>query len=65
MNINLLLQIAGVGFLTAVLAQVLKRTEHEDLSMMVSLAGLVIALIMVVGLISQLLNSVRSIFQFY
>lgn len=65
MNIDLLLQVAGVGILTAVLAQVLKRTGHEDMSMMVSLAGLVIALLMVVGLIAQLLNSVRSIFQFY
>lgn len=65
MNIDLLFQIAGVGILTAVLAQVLKRTGHEDMAMMVSLAGLLIALLMVVGLIAQLLNSVRSIFQFY
>ncbi len=65
MNIDLLLQIAGVGILTAVLSQVLKRTGHDDIAMMVSLAGLVIALLMVVGLIAQLLNSVRSIFQFY
>ncbi|MCL2811035.1 MAG: stage III sporulation protein AC [Clostridia bacterium] len=65
MNIDLLLQVAGVGLLTAVLHQVLKRTGHEDMAMIISLAGLVIALVMVTGLIAQLLNSVRSIFQFY
>ncbi len=65
MNVDLLFQIAGVGILVAVLGQVLKRTGHEDMAMMVSLAGLVIALLMVINLIGQLLNSVRGIFQFY
>ncbi len=65
MSIQLLLQIAGIGILTAVLAQVLKRTGHEDLSMIVSLAGLIIALAMVLSLIAQLLTSLNNIFQFY
>ncbi|MDR3050661.1 MAG: stage III sporulation protein AC [Oscillospiraceae bacterium] len=65
MNVDLLFQIAGVGILVAVLGQVLKRTGHEDMATIISLAGLVIALLMVVNLIAQLLNSVKSIFQFY
>lgn len=62
MNIDLIFRIAGIGVLVAVLNQVLTRTGREDMATMTTLAGLVIVLLMVVNLISQLFQSVRSIF---
>lgn len=62
MNIDLLLKIAGVGILVSVLAQILNRTGREDMAMLTTLAGLAIVLLAVVNLISQLFQSVRSIF---
>ncbi len=62
MNIDLLIKIAGVGILVSVLAQILNRTGREDMAMLTTLAGLAIVLLAVVNLISQLFQSVRSIF---
>lgn len=62
MNVDLLIRIAGVGILVSVLAQILSRTGREDMAMLTTLAGLAIVLLAVVNLISQLFQSVRSIF---
>ena len=62
MNVDLLIRIAGVGILVSVLAQILNRTGREDMAMLTTLAGLAIVLLAVVNLISQLFESVRSIF---
>lgn len=62
MNIDLIFRIAGIGVLVSVLGQVLTRTGREDMAMLTTLAGLIIVLLMVVNLISQLFQSVRSIF---
>lgn len=65
MNIDLLFQIAGIGILVAIISQVLKRTGHEDMAILTSVAGLIVVLLIVVNLMSQLFNSVKSIFQLY
>ena len=62
MNIDMIFRIAGIGVLVSVLGQVLTRTGREDMAMLTTLAGLAVVLLMVVGLISQLFQSVRSIF---
>ena len=62
MDIDLIFKIAGIGILVSVLGQVLKNTGREDMAMLTTLAGLVIVLLMVVNLISQLFNSVKSMF---
>lgn len=40
----------------------LTRTGREDMATLTTLAGLVVVLLMVINLISQLFQSVRSIF---
>ncbi len=62
MNVDLIFRIAGIGVLVSVLGQVLTRTGREDMAMLTTLAGLVVVLLMVINLISQLFQSVRSIF---
>ena len=65
MNIDLLFQIAGVGILVAIISQVLTRTGHEDMAVLTSVAGLIVVLLIVINLLAQLFNSVKSIFQLY
>lgn len=62
MNVDLIFRIAGIGILVSVLGQVLTRTGREDMAMLTTLAGLIVVLLMVINLISQLFQSVRSIF---
>ena len=62
MNIGLILKIGGVGVLVACLNQVLAKSGKDDLSMFVSLAGIIVILLMLVNEMSVLFTSVRSVF---
>ncbi len=64
-SIDLVFKIAAIGILIAVLYQLLVRSGREDIAMMVSIAGLVIVLLMVVNLVSDLFSSVKNIFGLY
>ena len=65
MGINLLFQIAGVGVLVTVLNMLLKRSEREEMAMLVTIAGLVVALLLIINPIAELFRTVQSIFQLY
>ena len=64
-QIDVLFRLAGLGVVVAVIAQVLTRAGREELATLTTVVGLVIGLFMVVELVSQLLSSVKSIFQLY
>ena len=63
MEINLVFRIAAVGILVAVLNQVLIRAGREEQAMMTTLAGLVVVLFWVIQYISQLFDTVQTLFQ--
>ena len=62
MQVQQLLRIAGVGVLVTVISQILTRAGREDIATMTTIAGLVIVLMMVVGLVGDLLAQVKAIF---
>ncbi len=62
MNIDLLFKIAGIGILIAVLHQILTKAGRDDQAMMTTLAGMVIVLTIVVKEISNLFETVRTVF---
>lgn len=62
MDIDLLFKIAAIGIIVAVLHQVLVRAGREEQAMMTTLTGLVIVLAMVVKEISELFNTVKTLF---
>ncbi len=64
MSIDIVFKIAAVGILVTILNQVLVRSGREEMAMMTTLAGLVIVLFMVINMISDLFQNVRSVFQF-
>ena len=63
MEINIVFRIAAVGFLVAVLHQVLMRAGREEQAMLTTLAGLVVVLFWVIQYISQLFDTVQTLFQ--
>ncbi|CDE21526.1 stage III sporulation protein AC [Acidiphilium sp. CAG:727] len=65
MNIDVIFKLAALGVLIAVVCQILKKSDRDDLATLVSLAGLIIALTMVIGMISQLFDSIKAIFSLY
>ncbi len=64
-NIDILFKIAGIGIFISVLNIVLKQADKEEQAQMLTLVGVVIVLLMVIQLISQLFNSIRTIFNIY
>lgn len=62
MNIDVIFRIAGIGILISVLSIVLKQARKEEQAEMLTLAGVVVVLIIVVQLMSQLFTVVRSVF---
>lgn len=62
MDINLIFRIAGIGILISVLNMVLKQAGKEEQAQMLTLAGVVIVLFMVIQLIERLFSNVRSVF---
>ncbi|MEE0680752.1 MAG: stage III sporulation protein AC [Candidatus Gastranaerophilaceae bacterium] len=65
MGIDIILKIAGIGILVAVACQLLKQTGRDDIAMITALAGIIIALMMVLNQIGALFDSVSRIFGLY
>lgn len=65
MGIEVVFRIAGIGILVAVACQLLKQTGRDDMAMLTALAGLIIVLLMVIGLIGTLFERVKSVFGLY
>lgn len=62
MDVSLILKIAGIGILVSVACQILSRSGRDDQSSMVSIAGIIIVLFMLVGEMGALFETVRDIF---
>ena len=62
MDVNLIFKIAAIGILVSVLNQVLPRSGREEQATMVTLAGLVVVLMMIVQQISALFELVKTLF---
>ncbi|MGN0114451.1 MAG: stage III sporulation protein AC [Acutalibacteraceae bacterium] len=62
MDVDLIFKIAAIGIIVAVLNQVLMRSGREEQAMMVTLAGIVVVLMMLVQQISALFDTVKSVF---
>jgi stage III sporulation protein AC len=65
LNVGLLFKLAGIGILIMVFTQVLNQAEKKEQAQLLTLAGVVVVMIVIVKLIGDLFNSVRSIFNLY
>ncbi|HHY30380.1 MAG TPA: stage III sporulation protein AC [Syntrophaceticus sp.] len=65
MDVDIIFKIAGLGILISVLNIILKQAEKEEQAQMLTLAGVVVVLIMVVQLINELFHVVRSVFHLF
>jgi len=62
MDVSLLFKIAGAGILIAVTSQILQRAGREEQASLLSLAGVIVVLLLLVGKIGDLFTEVRTIF---
>lgn len=64
MDVDLIFKIAAIGIIVSVLNQLLDRSGREEQGLMVSLAGLVVVLVMLVREISDLFQLIKTLFGF-
>lgn len=62
MNVDFIFKIAAIGIVVAVLNQLLQRSCREEQAMMTTIAGLIVVLMMIVTEISNLFDTIKSIF---
>lgn len=62
MEITVIVKIAVVGVITAVASMILKRANREEIATVVSIVGLVIALVMMLDVITQLYDTLQTLF---
>lgn len=62
MEVDLIFQIAGIGIIVAVMNILLSRSGRDEQALMITIAGLVIVLFVVVNKIAQLFETVKTVF---
>ena len=64
MELDLIFKIAGVGIIVTVLNLLLKKSDRDEYALMVTIAGLIVVLAMIINEIAELFETVRTIFGF-
>lgn len=64
MDIDIIFKIAAIGVAIAVLNQILVRVGREEQAMMTTLAGIIIVLFLIIDMISEFFETVKTLFQF-
>lgn len=62
MDVSLILKIVGIGLLVAVSASILNKSGRDEQAMLVTLAGIVVVVWMLVREMGQLFETLRSVF---
>ncbi len=65
MDIEIIFKIAAIGIIVTIVCQVLKKSDRDDVATIVSLAGLIIVLMLVLDMVAELFASIRNIFDLF
>ena len=65
MEVSVLFKIAAIGILTIVISQLFQHQGKGDFATLTGLAGLVIVLMIVLGMVSDLFGNIKSLFELY
>lgn len=62
MDLTVILKIAAIGIITAVACMLLKRAGKDEIATVVSVVGLILALVIMLDVIVQLYDTIQSLF---
>ena len=63
MDISILFKMAAIGIIITVICQILKKSDRDDIATLVSIVGLVIVFAVVVGMVGDLFQELKDIFE--
>lgn len=64
MDLTIIFKIVAVGIIVAVMNQLLQKAGKEEYTLLITIAGLIIALMMFVPYLSSLKDELSSVMQF-
>lgn len=64
MELDLIFKIAGVGIIVAVLSMLLKKADRDEYAVIITIAGLIVVLAMIINEIAALFETVKTVFGF-
>ena len=64
MELDLIFKIAGIGIIVTVLNLLLKKSDRDEYALMITIAGLIIVLAMIINEISELFETIKTVFGF-
>lgn len=62
-SIGIILKIAGVGLFVAIVNSILEKSDKKELTTYTSIAGIIIAVLMLLDMVGGLLDIVKNIFR--
>ncbi|WP_326909000.1 stage III sporulation protein AC [Sedimentibacter sp. MB31-C6] len=65
MDIDIIFKVGAIGLVVAVFNQILTRTGRDEQAMFVTLAGVVVVMALIIGMINDLFMEVKSVFNLY
>lgn len=63
-DFSLILKIAGIGVLVAIVSMILNKSGKDEQSTLVTVAGIVVVMLMIVSQLGELVGALRSVFGF-
>ena len=63
MEIGLILKIAGIGILISIVSSILSKSGRDEQAMLVTVAGIIVVMLMLVEEVGVLIESVRTVFE--
>ena len=62
MDVSLVLKVAGMGLIVSASAQILGKSGRDEQAMLVTISGIIVVLLMLVGEMETLFESVKTVF---
>lgn len=64
MEVDLIFKLAALGILVSVLNMLLSRAGRDDYGLIVTLAGLLVSLLVIIQKVNELFETIRILFEF-
>ena len=62
MEVEIIFKIAAIGILTALISVLLKKSDKDEIATLVTFAGLILVLLIVIDMIVQLFDVIQGLF---
>ena len=64
MDVDLIFKLAALGILVSVLNLFLSKSGRDDYGLIVTLAGLLVSLLVIIQKVNELFETIRTLFEF-